>query len=65
MLLPVLLNRLFSGVVAGRSSALYLLVQGAAMQEALGMQPLPVLVPESLAEAEQGLPGLMQQWLTR
>ncbi|TCZ54231.1 hypothetical protein [Roseicella aquatilis] len=63
VLLPVLLNRQFSGLIAGRSSALYLLVQGAAMQEVLGMPLVPVLVPERLGEAEQGPPGLLQRWL--
>ena len=63
VLLPTLVNAMFSGIVAGRSSALYLLVQGVAMREALGMQSLPALVPQSLAELDQGPPGLLQRWL--
>ncbi|MGE0715601.1 MAG: hypothetical protein AB7P02_09170 [Alphaproteobacteria bacterium] len=62
--LPVLLNGSFSGMVAGRSSALYSLVLGAAMREALGTRPVPILVPAALAAAQPGPDGLLQSWLT-
>ena len=63
VLLPSLVNEMFSGVFTGRRSALYLLVRGAAMREALEMQPRPVPVPRNLAEHIQGAPGLLQRWL--
>lgn len=44
--ITILLNDLFSGVVAGRSSALYLMVFHAVMHDVLGMKPLPVFVPD-------------------
>jgi len=48
--LPGLLNDMVSGFVAGRSSALYLIVLNAVLRQVLGKAPVPVLVPESLAE---------------
>lgn len=45
VVLPLLLNRRSSGLVAGRSSALYLLVLQPAAEAVLGLRPLPVLVP--------------------
>jgi hypothetical protein len=63
VLLPTVVNGLFSGIVAGLNSALYLMIQNTAIQEALGVRPLPVLVPKSLAEQDQGPPGLLQRWL--
>jgi len=47
--LPGLLNDMVSGFVAGRSSALYLIVLNAVLRQVLGKSPVPVLVPESLA----------------
>ncbi len=46
--LPVLVNDLYSGMVAGKSSALYMLVLNTAMREVLSMVPCPVLVPADL-----------------
>jgi hypothetical protein len=48
VLLPVFLNDLASGVVGGRSSAVYGMVLNRVLREALGEEPIPVLVPESL-----------------
>jgi hypothetical protein len=45
VMLPVLLNDRFSGMVAGKSSALYMLVFRAVMRQVLDMTPVPVLVP--------------------
>lgn len=53
--LPVHLNHLASGIVAGRSSALYGLVLNEVMDRALGMRPIPALVPPGLpADAVAG-----------
>ncbi|HEX6207079.1 MAG TPA: hypothetical protein VF058_01860 [Actinomycetota bacterium] len=49
--LPVYLNDLASGVVAGRSSVLYGLVLGEVLPKVLGRPPIPMLVPEDLAGA--------------
>jgi hypothetical protein len=46
--LPVHLNHLASGMVAGRSSALYGLVLNEVMERALGVRPIPALVPAGL-----------------
>jgi hypothetical protein len=48
VLLPVFLNGLASGVVGGRSSAVYGMVLNRVLREALGEEPIPMLVPESL-----------------
>ena len=48
--LPVFLNDFVSGLVAGKSSALYGLVLNAVLEKALHKQPVPMLVPESLKE---------------
>lgn len=55
--LPIHLNDLVSGVIAGRSSALYGIVLGWAQREVLGTQPCPVLVPTALADEPAGGPG--------
>jgi hypothetical protein len=47
--LPMLLNDLASGIVVGGSSALYGLVLNAVLEEVLQKQPVPMLVPPSLA----------------
>ncbi len=49
--LPVYLNDLASGVVVGRSSALYGLVLDAVLVRALGRSPIPMLLPADLADA--------------
>jgi hypothetical protein len=48
--LPGFFNDMVSGFVAGRSSAIYLIVLNAVLRQVLGKSPVPVLVPESLAE---------------
>jgi hypothetical protein len=50
--LPIYLNDLASGVVAGRSSALYGLVLNEGLRRVLGRQPIPALVPAEPAETE-------------
>jgi hypothetical protein len=51
VLLPVFLNDLAGGVVGGRSSAVYCMVLNRVLREALGKEPIPMLVPVSLASA--------------
>ena len=46
VILPMLANALFSGWVAGKSSALYALVFNKVLAQVLGKTPIPVLVPE-------------------
>lgn len=48
--LPVYLNDLAGGVVVGRSSALYGLVLNEVLEQALGRSPIPMLVPDDLAD---------------
>jgi hypothetical protein len=48
VLLPTLLNDLASGVVAGKSSAIYGMVLNRVLREALDKEPVPMLVPEGL-----------------
>jgi hypothetical protein len=48
VLLPTLVNDLASGVVAGKSSAIYGMVLNRVLREALDKEPIPMLVPESL-----------------
>jgi hypothetical protein len=48
--LPGFFNDMVSGFVAGKSSALYLIVLNAVLRQVLGKSPVPVLVPKSLAE---------------
>jgi hypothetical protein len=52
--LPVYLNDLSSGVVVGRSSALYGLVLDRVLERVLGRRAIPMLVPEDLAEPREG-----------
>jgi hypothetical protein len=54
VLLPTLVNDLGSGVVAGKSSAIYGMVLNRVLREALGKQPIPMLVPEGLTSLETG-----------
>ena len=49
--LPVYLNDLASGVVVGRSSALYGLVLDAVLVRTLGRSPIPMLLPADLTDA--------------
>jgi hypothetical protein len=48
VLLPTLVNDLASGVVAGKSSAVYGMVLNRVLREALDKEPIPMLVPEGL-----------------
>lgn len=59
-------NALASGCVVGRSSALYGLVFNQVVERALGMDPIPGLVPLDLRAEEQGPDGesLMVEYLT-
>lgn len=53
LLFPVLINDQVSGVVVGRSSALYSLVLNAVLREVLGQRPVPMLVPPELGQPEE------------
>jgi hypothetical protein len=59
VLLPTLLNDLASGMVAGRSSAIYGMVLNRVLREALEKEPIPMIVPESLTSREPGGSGLV------
>ncbi len=52
VMLPTVLNDLASGVVAGKSSAIYGMVLNRVLREALDKEPIPMLVPESLLSAD-------------
>jgi hypothetical protein len=51
--LPVLLNRQVSGLVMGKSSALYGLIMKEVLTKVLGQPPVPFLVPKSFAPASE------------
>ena len=55
--LPIYLNDMASGVVAGRSSALYGLVLNEVLDKVLARRPVPMLVPDDLAEVLAAAPG--------
>jgi len=48
--LPVYLDGLFSGLVAGRSSALYGLLLTEVVRQVLGRRPIPMLIPAELQD---------------
>jgi hypothetical protein len=48
VLLLIFVNDLASGVVAGKSSAIYGIVLNRVLREALSKEPIPILVPEGL-----------------
>ena len=54
---PIFFNDLVSGYVAGKSSAIYLMILDEVIWKVLKKKPVPILVPESLrlndAEATQ------------
>ena len=50
--LPIFLNDLVSGWVAGRSSALYSMVFHDVLRKVLNKAPVPILVPQSLSRRE-------------
>jgi len=63
---PAFFNDLVSGFVAGKSSALYLIVIGAVLREVLGKSPVPILVPQNLdyrADQHGASDSLMYQYL--
>jgi hypothetical protein len=47
--LPVYLNDLASGIVAGRSSAIYGMVLNQVLEKVLGRRPIPMLLPTELS----------------
>lgn len=64
--LPIYLNDLAGGFVAGRSSGLYGLVLNAALSRVLGRRPIPALVPPEppTGEGDQHAPGsLLYEYL--
>lgn len=63
--LPIYLNDLVGGVVAGQSSALYGLVLNEVLEKVLGRTPVPMLVPEDLTTVLAGDPtiGLLSEYL--
>jgi hypothetical protein len=50
---------LASGVVAGKSSAIYGMVLNRVLREALDKEPIPMLVPEDLASSAPDGPRLV------
>ncbi len=52
VLMPAFFNDYVSGYVAGKSSALYLLVINEMLQQVLDKTPVPILVPESLGKPD-------------
>jgi hypothetical protein len=48
VLMPAFFNDYVSGYVAGKSSALYLIIINDVLRQVLGKTPVPILVPESL-----------------
>jgi hypothetical protein len=51
VLMPAFFNDYVSGYVAGKSSALYLLIINDVLQQVLGKTTVPILVPESLGKS--------------
>ena len=51
VLMPAFFNDYVSGYVAGKSSALYLLIINDVLQQVLGKTTVPILVPESLGRS--------------
>ena len=45
VLLPAFLNNLVSGLVAGKSSGLYMMVINSVLRQVLGVSPVPILLP--------------------
>jgi hypothetical protein len=52
---PIFFNDLVSGFVAGKSSAIYLMVMNEVLRKVLDKTPVPILVPQSLRNAESDL----------
>jgi hypothetical protein len=51
VLMPAFFNDYVSGYVAGKSSALYLIIINDILRQVLGKNPVPILVPESLGKS--------------
>jgi hypothetical protein len=49
---PIFFNDLVSGFVAGKSSAIYLIILNEVLREVLDKKPVPILVPENLSLRE-------------
>jgi hypothetical protein len=52
VLMPAFFNDYVSGYVGGKSSTLYLLIINDILQQVLGKNPVPILVPESLGRPD-------------
>jgi hypothetical protein len=61
--LPLYLNDLTSGWVAGRSTALYTLVLHEVQRRVLGKRPVPVLVPPALVDRRSNEARLVYDYL--
>jgi hypothetical protein len=64
---PIFLNRLVSGFVAGKSSAIYLLVMNQVLRKALDGTPVPIFIPENLELKDNNPPqfdSLMYRYFT-
>jgi len=61
--LPIYLDGLFSGLVAGRSSALYGLILGEVIRQVLGRRPIPMLVPGELRDSGTHGGSLLRDFL--
>lgn len=62
--LPMLANALFSGWVAGKSSALYALVFREVLATVLGQKPIPILVPPRIAAGASTAASLLHAYVT-
>ncbi len=62
--LPMLVNDRYSGMVAGKSSALYMLVFRDVMQKVMDTIPLPVLVPANWDVFPDAFDSLVDAYLT-
>jgi hypothetical protein len=61
--LPVHLSSLFSGLVVGKSSALYCMIMKSAAEESLDEQLCPMIIPTALTEKHVDPRNLFQYWL--
>jgi hypothetical protein len=55
---PIFFNDLVSGYVAGKSSAIYLIILNEVLSKTLDKKPVPILVPESLKLSGNGVPQI-------
>ncbi|MEM7117100.1 MAG: hypothetical protein AAF614_32000 [Chloroflexota bacterium] len=62
VMLPILMNPFTSGMVAGKSSALYGIVLNAILREVLCQKPIPMLVPTSMAPANDEPDSLLYRY---